>query len=117
MVAAAFAGGPGLGPRPFGGKRAHRAVAERQGKRLALDDGFRAPAQAPVRPANQGESPPQHGPVADRIQHPRKALQPPETIGNAGTEIVKEFLQIHYKIRHNYVLPGLLKKGNFAGQG
>jgi penicillin-binding protein 2 len=40
-----------------------------------------------------------------------------QTIGNAGTEIVKEFLQIHYKIPHNYVLTALLKKGNFAGQG
>ena len=40
-----------------------------------------------------------------------------QTIGNAGTEIVKEFLQIHYHIHHNYVLIQLLKKGNFAGQG
>ncbi|MFN8628818.1 MAG: penicillin-binding protein 2 [Chloroflexota bacterium] len=40
-----------------------------------------------------------------------------QTIGNAGTEIVKEFLQIHYKIKHNYVINSLLKKGNFAGQG
>jgi penicillin-binding protein 2 len=40
-----------------------------------------------------------------------------QTIGNAGTEIVKEFLQIHYKIKHNYVINALLKKGNFAGQG
>jgi len=40
-----------------------------------------------------------------------------QTIGNAGTEIAKEFLQIHYHIKHNYVLPQLLKKGNFAGQG
>ena len=40
-----------------------------------------------------------------------------QTIGNAGTEIVKEFLQIHYKIKHNFVINSLLKKGNFAGQG
>jgi hypothetical protein len=40
-----------------------------------------------------------------------------QTIGNAATEIAKEFLQIHFRIRHNYVLPALLKKGNFYGQG
>lgn len=40
-----------------------------------------------------------------------------QTIGNAATEIAKDFLQIHFKIRHNYLLPQLLVKGNFAGQG
>jgi hypothetical protein len=40
-----------------------------------------------------------------------------QTIGNAGTEIVKEFLQIHFKIKHDYVIHSLLQKGNFAGQG
>ena len=40
-----------------------------------------------------------------------------QTIGNAATEIAKEFLQIHFHIKHNYVLPQLLKKGNFYGQG
>jgi penicillin-binding protein 2 len=40
-----------------------------------------------------------------------------QTIGNAATEIVKDFLQIHYKIKHNYLLPQLMVKGNFAGQG
>ena len=40
-----------------------------------------------------------------------------QTIGNAATEIAKDFLQLHYHIRHNYLLPQLLIKGNFAGQG
>jgi len=40
-----------------------------------------------------------------------------QTIGNAATEIAKEFLQLHFRIKHNYVLPALLKKGNFYGQG
>ncbi len=40
-----------------------------------------------------------------------------QTIGNAATEIVKDFLQIHHKIKHNYLLPQLMVKGNFAGQG
>jgi penicillin-binding protein 2 len=40
-----------------------------------------------------------------------------QTIGNAATEIAKEFLQLHFHIKHNYVLPALLKKGNFYGQG
>jgi membrane peptidoglycan carboxypeptidase len=39
------------------------------------------------------------------------------TIGNAGTEIAKEFLQLHFHIKHNYVLPGLMVIGNHAGQG
>lgn len=40
-----------------------------------------------------------------------------QTIGNAATEIAKDFLQLHFHITHNYLLPQLLKKGNFAGQG
>lgn len=40
-----------------------------------------------------------------------------QTIGNAATEIAKEFLQIHYGIKQDYVLRSLLKKGNFYGQG
>ena len=40
-----------------------------------------------------------------------------QTVGNAATEICKEFLTIHYKIKHNYRLPYLLVKGNFYGQG
>jgi penicillin-binding protein 2 len=40
-----------------------------------------------------------------------------QTIGNAATEIAKDFVQIHFHIHHNYLLPQLLKKGNFAGQG
>ncbi len=40
-----------------------------------------------------------------------------QTVGNAATEIAKEFLQIHFGIKHDYVLPSLLKKGNFYGQG
>lgn len=40
-----------------------------------------------------------------------------QTVGNAGTEIAKEFLQIHFHIKHNYVLDWAMKQGNFAGQG
>lgn len=40
-----------------------------------------------------------------------------QTIGNAATEIAKDFLQLHFHIKHNYLLPQLMKKGNFAGQG
>jgi hypothetical protein len=40
-----------------------------------------------------------------------------QTIGNAATEIAKDFVQIHFKVRHNYLLPGLLKKGNHYGGG
>ena len=40
-----------------------------------------------------------------------------QTVGNAATEIGKEFLQLHFHIKHSYVLPALLKKGNFYGQG
>ena len=40
-----------------------------------------------------------------------------QTVGNAATEIAKEFLTIHYHIHHNYRLPYLLVKGNFYGQG
>ncbi len=38
-----------------------------------------------------------------------------QTLGNAGTEIVKAFLQYHFKIKHNYLLPQLLTKTNFYG--
>jgi penicillin-binding protein 2 len=40
-----------------------------------------------------------------------------QTVGNAATEICKEFLTIHYHIKHNFRLPYLMVKGNFAGQG
>jgi len=40
-----------------------------------------------------------------------------QTVGNAATEICKEFLTIHYHIKHNFRLPYLLVKGNFYGQG
>ena len=40
-----------------------------------------------------------------------------QTIGNAATEIAKDFLQLHFHIKHNYLLPQLMQKGNFAGQG
>jgi penicillin-binding protein 2 len=40
-----------------------------------------------------------------------------QTVGNAATEICKEFLTIHYHIKHNYRLPYLLVTGNFYGQG
>jgi hypothetical protein len=40
-----------------------------------------------------------------------------QTVGNAATEICKEFLTIHYHIKGNYRLPFLMVKGNFYGQG
>ncbi len=40
-----------------------------------------------------------------------------QTVGNAATEISKEFLTIHFHIKHNFRLPYLLVKGNFYGQG
>jgi penicillin-binding protein 2 len=40
-----------------------------------------------------------------------------QTVGNAATEISKEFLTIHFNIKHNYRLPFLMVKGNFYGQG
>ena len=40
-----------------------------------------------------------------------------QTIGNAGTEIAKYFLQEYFHIKHDYVLPQLMVKGNFAGGG
>lgn len=40
-----------------------------------------------------------------------------QTIGNAATEIAKEFVQLHFHIKHDYRLPELLKRGNFYGQG
>ena len=33
--------------------------------------------------------------------------------GNAATEIVKYFMQLHYDIKKDYRLPALLKRGNF----
>jgi penicillin-binding protein 2 len=35
------------------------------------------------------------------------------TVGNAATEIVKYFLQLHYGIEKDYRLPELLERGNF----
>jgi penicillin-binding protein 2 len=35
------------------------------------------------------------------------------TVGNAATEIVKYFMQLHYDIKKDYRLPELLKRGNF----
>ncbi len=35
------------------------------------------------------------------------------TTGNVGTEIVKYYLQLHFGIKKDYRLPGLLKRGNF----
>ncbi len=35
------------------------------------------------------------------------------TVGNAATEIVKYFLQLHYGIEKDYRLPDLLERGNF----
>ena len=35
------------------------------------------------------------------------------TKGNAATEIVKYFLQLHYNIKQDYRLPELLQRGNF----
>jgi penicillin-binding protein 2 len=40
-----------------------------------------------------------------------------QTIGNAATEIAKDFLQLHFHIKHDYRIPSLLNKGNFYGQG
>jgi penicillin-binding protein 2 len=37
------------------------------------------------------------------------------TVGNAATEIVKYFLQLHYGIQKDYRLPELLQRGNFYG--
>jgi cell division protein FtsI/penicillin-binding protein 2 len=35
------------------------------------------------------------------------------TVGNAATEIVKYFLQLHYGIKKDYRMPELLQRGNF----
>ena len=35
------------------------------------------------------------------------------TVGNAATEIVKYFFQLHYDIEKDYRLPELLERGNF----
>ena len=35
------------------------------------------------------------------------------TVGNAATEIVKYFLQLHYGIKQDYRMPELLERGNF----
>ena len=35
------------------------------------------------------------------------------TKGNAATEIVKYFFQLHYGIKKDYRLPDLLERGNF----
>ncbi|MDH5244748.1 MAG: penicillin-binding transpeptidase domain-containing protein, partial [Chloroflexota bacterium] len=35
------------------------------------------------------------------------------TVGNAATEIVKYFFQLHYGIKEDYRLPALLERGNF----
>jgi penicillin-binding protein 2 len=37
------------------------------------------------------------------------------TVGNAATEVVKYFLQLHYGIQKDYRLPELLRRGNFYG--
>ncbi len=37
------------------------------------------------------------------------------TKGNAGTEIAKKFLQLHFDIERDYTLPELLQRGNFYG--
>jgi penicillin-binding protein 2 len=37
------------------------------------------------------------------------------TVGNAATEIVKYFMQLHYGITKDYRLPELLRRGNFFG--
>jgi penicillin-binding protein 2 len=37
------------------------------------------------------------------------------TVGNAATEIVKYYLQLHYGIQKDYRLPQLLQRGNFYG--
>jgi penicillin-binding protein 2 len=36
-----------------------------------------------------------------------------QTLGNAGTEIVKYYLMLHFGIKHDYRLPQLLRKSNF----
>jgi penicillin-binding protein 2 len=36
-----------------------------------------------------------------------------QTKGNAATEIVKAYLQYHFHIKHDYLLPNLLRRGNF----
>jgi penicillin-binding protein 2 len=36
-----------------------------------------------------------------------------QTLGNAATEIVKYYLQLHFGIKHDYRLPQLLRKNNF----
>ena len=35
------------------------------------------------------------------------------TIGNAGTEVVKYFYQLHYGIKHDYRNFDLMERGNF----
>jgi len=37
------------------------------------------------------------------------------TVGNAATEIVKYYLQLHYGVQKDYRLPQLLERGNFYG--
>ena len=37
------------------------------------------------------------------------------TVGNAATEIVKYYMQLHYGIQKDYRLPELLQRGNFYG--
>ncbi len=37
------------------------------------------------------------------------------TVGNAATEIVKYYMQLHYGIQKDYRLPELLRRGNFYG--
>jgi penicillin-binding protein 2 len=37
------------------------------------------------------------------------------TVGNAATEIVKYYMQLHYGIQKDYRLPELLRRGNFFG--
>jgi len=36
------------------------------------------------------------------------------TKGNAATEIVKAYLQLHYHIQKDYRLPNLLRRGNYT---
>jgi penicillin-binding protein 2 len=36
-----------------------------------------------------------------------------QTLGNAGTELVKYYLMLHFGIKHDYRLPQLLRKNNF----
>jgi len=35
------------------------------------------------------------------------------TVGNAATEIVKYFMQLHFDIKKDYRIPDLLQRGNF----